>query len=188
MEFNIHKFIRQLTKNLLLSIFFVIYLVLFVYLFFNKGIYVDGHFYKKSANLTQITYSANSIGADFDKIVLEKFIDKSIITIDDKYTVTVFSSGSFDNVVSTSSEISSIDADWLSIANQNAEKIRGFGQKPWFGVVIIYILFFLSKKYNVQLYSFFRRGKAAGEKYYRCFDIAFNIFCVAALIYLIIPF
>ena len=121
MEFNLHKFIRHLTKNLLLSIFFVIYLVLFVYLFFNKGIYVDGHFYKKSANLTQITYSANSLGADFDKIVLEKFIDKSIITIDDKYTVTVFSSGSFDNVVSTSSEISTIDADWLSIANQSAE-------------------------------------------------------------------
>ena len=188
MEFNLHKFIKKFNRHLLLSIFVVLYLVIFVYLFFNKGIYIDGHFYKKSANLTQITYSSSSIGADFDKIVLKKFIDKSIITIDDEYTVSVFSSGSFDNVVSVDSEISSIDADWLSIALQEAESIRGFGKKPWFAVVIMYILFFLSKKYNVQLYSFFCRGKAAGEKYYRCFDIAFNAFCIIALIYLIIPF
>lgn len=188
MEHFIFKLNRKFTKNLAVSIFLVVYLIIFWFLFFNKGIYLDGHFYKKSANLTQITYSASSFGADFNKIVLEKYMDKSLITIDDTYTVSVFYSGSFDKVVSVDKTISNIDADWLSIASQEAERIRGFGNKPWYAVVLVYILFFLAKKYNVQLYSFFRKGRAAGEKYYRYFDAAFTVFCITALIYLIIPF
>ncbi len=188
MDFFKNKFTKHLTKNLAISIFFVFYLIIFVYLFLNKGIYLDGHFYKKSANLTQITYKASSLNADFEQIVLEKYIDKSLITIDGKYTVSVFSSGSSDNVVSVDNEISHIDADWLSIANQDSERMRCFGNKPWHLVVLVYILFFLAKKYNVQLYSFFRKGRAAGEGYYKAFDAIFSIFCIAVLIYLIIPF
>ncbi|MBE6887268.1 MAG: hypothetical protein E7484_02470 [Ruminococcaceae bacterium] len=188
MEHFSFQFTKKFTKNLAVSIFFVVYFIIFWFLFFNKGIYLDGHFYKKSATLTQITYSASSLGADFDRIVLEKYMDKSLITIDDKYMVSVFSSGSFDTVVSADREIENISADWPAIASQKAERIRGFGNKPWYAVALVYILFFLAKRYNVQLYSFFRKGRAAGEKYYRYFDAAFTVFCIAALIYLIIPF
>lgn len=183
-----NNFTQKLTRNLAISIFLAVYLVVFFFLFTGKGIYINGHFYKKSANLTQITYSASSIGADFDQIVLEKFIDKSIITIDNKYTVSVFSSGSFSTVASVDSSLTDIDADWVAIAEQRAETMRGFGKKPWFAVAAFYIVFFVSKKYNVQLYSFFRKGKAAGENYYRIFDTVFSIFCILALVYLIIPF
>lgn len=188
MEQFINKLTNHFSKYLALSIFLVFYLVVFWYLFFNKGIYVDGHFYKKSANLTQVCYTASSIGAEYKQIVLEKYIDKSLITIDGEYTVSVFSDGSSEPVVTADSRLADTAADWVSIANQDAEGIRGFGQKPWFAVVIIYVLFFLAKKYNVQIYSFFRRGRAAGENYYRYFDRVFNIFCIVALIYLILPF
>lgn len=188
MEQFIRKFTKKSTRILALSVFLVTYLIIFSFLFLQKGIHLDGHFYKKSANLTQITYTAASFGADFEQIVLQKFIDKSLITIDGMHTVTVFSSGSFNTVVSVDRALADTNADWVSIASQEAENIRGFGSKNWIAVLVIYILLFLSRHYNTQIYNFFRKGKAAGENYYRVFDITFVAACIAALIYFILPF
>ena len=188
MDFFKNKFTLKSAKNIAISIFFVFYLIIFAYLFLNKGIYLNDHFYKKSANLTQITYSAASLNAEFEQITLEKYIDKSIITVDKVYIVTVFNEDSVSAIVKTDPALEKVNVDWLSIARQDAEKMRGFGNKPWYLAVIVCILFFLAKQYNVQLYAFFHRNKAAGESYYKLFDTAFTIFCIIVLIYLIIPF
>ena len=177
----------KFTRHLAFSVFLVLYLVVFAFLFTQKGIYLDGGFYKKSANLTKITYTAASPNCDFEQITLQKFIDKSLITVDGQYEVSVFSSGSFHTVVSVDSNLETFSADWVRIASQEAEGIRGFGSKSRIAVPAIYILLFLSRKYNVQLYTLFNRGKAAGENYYRVFDIVFVVLCIAGLIYFIIP-
>ena len=188
MDFFKNKFTQKLTRNIAISIFFVFYLIIFVYLFLNKGIYLNGHFYKKSANLTQITNSAASLNAEFEQITLEKYIDKSIISIDNKHSVTILNPESTNPVITTDTVLEGINADWVSIARQDAERMRRFGNKPWYLVVLVYVLFFAAKKYNVQLYTFFHRNKAAGEAYYKAFDTIFTVFCMIALIYLIIPF
>ncbi len=188
MKFFSTKRSTKFTRHLAFSLFLVLYLVVFAFLFMQKGIYLNSHFYKKSANLTEITYSAASAACDFEQIKLQKFIDKSLITVDGQYEVNVFSSGSFHTVVSVDKSLEHLDADWVAIASQQAERIRGFGNKRWVWVLCIYALLFLSRKYNVQLYSFFNRGKAAGENYYRIFDIVFVSACIAGLIYFIIPF
>ena len=188
MDFFKNRFTLKSTKNFAISIFFVFYLVVFIYLFLNKGIYLNGHFYKKSANLTQVTYTAASLNAEFEQITLEKYIDKSIITVDNAYTVKVFNADSVSAVVRADPALEKVNIDWISIARQDTERIRGFGNKPWYVAVIMCVLFFLAKQYNVQIYAFFRRNKAAGESYYKIFDTIFTLFCIIVLIYLIIPF
>lgn len=177
--YNIRK---KITRTFYLFIFLIIYFITFWFMFFTKGIFVNEHFYKKSANLNTITYSAFDVGCEFDKIVLQKQIDKSIITVDGKYIVTVFNNN---DIIYSSDE--KIDLDWEKIATQKGETIRKLGQRPWPLAIILAIVFFIARKYNAQIYSFIYRNRAAGEKYYKYFDIIFSIFCIFTLIYLILP-
>lgn len=187
MEHLFTKFTNKFTRHLAISIFLVLYLVFFIFLFTQKGIHLYGHFYKKSANLTQITYKAASFGADFKEIKLQKFIDKSLITVDDSFSVTVYADKSFDIVAGSDTTVMP-DIDWALISSQKAERMRGFGSKHWAAVGAVYILLFLSRHYNTRLYSFFNKNKAAGENYYRIFDRFFVAACIMALIYFILPF
>ncbi len=177
--YNIRK---KFTKTFCLSIFMIVYFTIFWFMFFTKGIFINEHFYKKSANLNTITYSAFDVGCEFDKIVLQKKIDKTIITVDDKYIVTVFNNN---DIVYSSDE--KIDIDWKKIATQKGETIRKLGKRPWPLAIIFAVLFFVVRKYNSQIYSFVYKNKVAGEKYYKYFDIIFSIFCIFTLIYLILP-
>ncbi|MBQ7283653.1 MAG: hypothetical protein IJW74_02195, partial [Oscillospiraceae bacterium] len=93
MGFNNNKLSLNFSKKIILALFLVLYLIVFWFLFFTKGIYVDGHFYKKSANLTTITYTCRNPFADYKKIVLQKQLGGAVITIDDAYILTVNSSG-----------------------------------------------------------------------------------------------
>ncbi len=173
---------NKLTKATALFIFFVIYFIVFWFMFFTKGIFINEHFYKKSANLNTITYSAFDFGCDFEQIVMKKQIDKTVITVDDKYTVTVTNQNEV-----IPSQNTDIELNWSEIASQKGETVRKLGQRPWPLAIIVAIIFFFAKKYNTQIYSFIYKNHAAGENYYKYFDILFSILCVAVLIYLVLP-
>ncbi len=187
MELYIRQLTSKLKKHLILTIFFVLYFMAFWFLFFTKGIYVDGHFYKKSANLTTITYTCKNSAAEFEKIVLQKQLDYSIITLDDDYVLTVNSAGgvSIDGNMGPDSTLP--DARWDLIADQSAERNRGFGSKPWILVLVVFVVMFIVKRYSTQVYTLFRKNRAAGESYYKAVDIIFKVVCIAGLVYLIIP-
>lgn len=180
-------FLQSLKKHLIISVLLVLYLIAFWFLFFAKGIYVDGYFYKKSANLTTVTYTCKNPSADFKRIILEKQLNKSVITIDDSYVLTVNSAGGVSIDGNTGPDSNLPDARWDLIANQSAERSRGFGSKPWYIVILIFCAMFLIRKYSTQFYSFIFKNKAAGEGYYKAVNIAFNIVYIAGLVYLIIP-
>jgi len=187
MELYIRQLTNKLKKHLILTIFFILYFISFWFLFFTKGIYVDGHFYKKSANLTTVTYTCKSPSADFEKIVLQKQLDYSIITIDDDYMLTVNSAGgvSIDGNMGPDSTLP--DARWDLIADQSAERNRGFSNKPWVLVLVLFAGMFVLKRYSTQVYTLLRKNRAAGENYYKAVDIVFKAVYIAGLIYLIIP-
>ena len=179
---------NNFAKNILLALFFVIYLIIFWFLFFTKGIYVDGHFYKKSANLTTVTYTCRNPFADYKKIVMQKQMNTTIIAVDDAYVLTVNSAGGVSIEGDMGLTQTLPDARWDLIATQEAETSRGIVLKQsYITVFILYALFFLAKHYNTRIYEFFRRSKAPGENYYRIFDKAFTVITIAVLIYFILP-
>lgn len=178
---------KKILPRLLLSLLCAVYLVVFCLLFFSKGIFVDGHFYRKSANLTAVTYKAASVGALYDRIVLKKYIDYCTIDLDDKATVTVYDDGSTDLNIHTVFTGQYSDEKWQQIATQQAETMRFFGKKPWLLPVVGAVLLFLAKRYSTQVYTFLFPRKAAGEGWYRLVDRAFYICLVLVLLYLVIP-
>ncbi|MBR2029217.1 MAG: hypothetical protein IKA10_09600 [Oscillospiraceae bacterium] len=185
-------FINRLTlkfnKILKLSVFFAVYLVVLWFSFSSKGIFVDGHFYKKSANMTTITYTCRNPFADFKKIILEKQVDGSVIKIDDSYTLTVNKNGDVSIADNTSIDGNLPDARWDLIANQSAESTRiAATHQPYFLVFIVYGLFALSRIYSAKVYEFVFRNRAAGESYYRIFNIVFTVITAAVMVYFILP-
>ncbi|MBE6894599.1 MAG: hypothetical protein E7483_03280 [Ruminococcaceae bacterium] len=186
MDFT-NKSIPRFTKVITLSVFFILYLAVLWFSFNSKGIYLDGHFYKKSANLTTVTYTCRNPFAHHKKIVLQKQVDKSVITIDGSQQITVNKDSSWQQTAG-STDAFVTETDWVYIAQQKAETTRGNARKqPYFIVFIIYILFALSKIFSAKIYEFFFRGKAAGEKYYKIFDIVFDAVTAVVLIYFILP-
>ena len=183
----ITPFVQKFKKHLLLSLLFILYLFAFWFLFFTKGIYVDGHFYRKSANLTTITYTCKSPFADFKSIRLEKQLNSSVITIDDSCVMTVNSDGIVSLEKGAFTEETLPHAQWDRIADQSAEQNRGFGTKPWVLVLLLFAAVSLIKRYSTEVYTFLRRNRAAGEGYYKAVDIAFRLVWIAGLVYLIIP-
>ena len=179
---------RKFLRCLLLSLFIAVYAAVFFFSFFSKGIFVDGKFYRKSANLTSVTYKAASIGADYRQIVLKKYIDYCTIHLDDKSTVTVYPDGSTDLEIHTQFTGTYSDEMWQHIAAQSAETIRGFGNKPWFVPVMAVVLLFAAKLNSTRLYSLIFPQKAAGERWYTFVDRTFYICLVFVLLYLVIPF
>lgn len=178
----------NLSKILKLSVFFVVYLVVLWFSFSSKGIFVDGHFYRKSANMTTVTYTCRNPFADFKRIRLEKQVDKSVITLDDSYTITVNSKGGVSTEGNTGIADNLPDARWDLIADQSAESSRiAATHQPYFLVFIVYGLFVLSKIYSAKVYEFIFRNRAAGENYYRIFDIVFTVITVSVMIYFILP-
>jgi len=183
----INKYIPRFNKVIALSVFFVLYLVVLWFSFTAKGIYFDGHFYKKSANLTTITYICRNPFASHKKIVLQKQVDISVVTVDDTYEFTVNKDGSWQQTDSTGIDIAP-GFDWNVIAHQNAETTRGNARKqPYFVVFVVYALFVLSKIFSTKIYEIIFKGKAAGERYYKIFDIVFDVITAVVLIYFILP-
>ena len=186
MDFN-NKPTVKLSKTLILSVFFALYLVFLWFSFSSKGILVDGHFYKKSANMTTITYTCRNPFAQHKKIVLQKQVNENIITVDDSFIVTVSKDGTVTKNDNMGDDILPL-ADWASIAKQNSESSRAAAtHQPYFLVFIVYGLFVLSKIYSAKVYEFFFRNRAAGENYYRFFDIVFTVVTAAVMIYFILP-
>ena len=183
----ITPFFRKLAKHLVFTAFIVLYLVAFWLLFFTKGIYVDGHFYKKGANLTTITYTCRNPLADYKTITLQKQKDSATITVDDDYTLTVNSAGgiSIESDKSISQKLP--DAEWDKIADQSAERNRGFGKKRWIITLLLMIGAFFANRYSTEVYNFFNRNKAANDRYYLWVNRISKAIYILGLIYLIIP-
>lgn len=179
--------ISRRIKIIFLSVFFVFYAVFLWLSLSQTGILIDGHFYKKNANMTTITYSCSNMFADCRKITLQKQFESTVITIDENCTMTFDKSG---NIVESDCANGFIlpEADWSAVASQDAEITKGTAKKqPYFLVFIVYALFLLSKIFNTKVYEFFFKGKAAGESYYKAFDVIFTIVTLAVLIYFILP-
>lgn len=182
-----HKIPKRTPAAVCAAVAAAVYIAVFCILFFAKGIYVNSSFYRKSANLTTVSYKAASLGADFEGIVLNKLMDYSTITVDGKTTVTVYPDKTFTvSGEEINPEIFN-SIDWVTIANQSNEGIRGFGSKHWALAFILWLVLLLCKIYGVQLYELLNPNKAAGEGYYRLLDVAFYLCSAAVLIYLVIP-
>lgn len=184
----ITPFFRKLAKHMILTIFFLIYLVAFWFLFFTKGIYADGHFYRKSANLTTITYTCSSPLAEYKTITLQKQVDGAVITVDEEYVLTVNSNGVVSPENGTFAEQSFSDVDWNRIADQSAERNRGFGEKWWIATLVIMAAALFVNRYSTKVYNFFNRSKAANESYYLWVGRISKAIFIIWMIYLIIPF
>ena len=177
----------KFSKIFILSVFFAIYLVILWFSFSAKGIFVDGHFYRKSANMTSVTYTCRNPFADYKKIVLQKQVDGAVITIDGRYTISVHSDGSWQQT-DNSSLIILPNTDWASVADQSAESSRiAATHQPYFLTFIVYGLFALSKIYSTKVYEFLFKNRAAGENYYRIFDMVFTFATAAVMLYFILP-
>ena len=186
MDFN-NKPTMKPGKTLLLSVFFVLYLAILWFSFSSKGIMADGHFYKKSASMTTITYTCRNPFAQHKKIVLQKQVDKNIITVDDTFTVTVTKDGTIEKNAGMPDDIFAL-TDWVAIADQSTEASRAAStHQPYFMVFIVYGLFVLSKIYSTKVYEFLFKNRAAGENYYKVFDIVFTVVTAAVMIYFILP-
>ena len=183
----ITPFFRKLAKHMILTIFFLIYLVAFWFLFFTKGIYADGHFYRKSANLTTITYTCSSPLAEYKTITLQKQVDGAVITVDGEYILTVDSNGVVSPENGTFAEQSFSDVDWSRIADQSAERNRGFGEKWWIATLVIMAAALFVNRYSTEVYNFFNRSKAANESYYLWVGRISKAIFIIGMIYLIIP-
>ena len=183
----INKHSIKFSKLFILSVFFALYLGLLWFSFSSKGIYADGHFYKKSANMTTITYTCRNPFARHKEIVLQKQVNKNIITIDNTFTVSVHNDGTVTKSDNMSDDILP-DTDWTAIARQDTESSRGTStRQPYFLVFIVYGLFTLSKIYSASVYGFFFKNRAAGESYYRIFDIVFTVVTAVVMVYFILP-
>ena len=175
------------SKLFILSVFFVLYLIVFWLSFFSKGIFVQEHFYRKSSNLTAVTYTCRNPFAEYKKIVLQKQVDKDTLTIDGAYTVNVYKDGTVEKSENMPDDILP-GTDWAAVADQSLEGSRGFltGQ-PYFLVFILYVLLALSKIYSTRVYSILFRNRAAGESYYRIFDNVFTAATIIVMVYFILP-
>ena len=181
-KYNIH--LSKISAPLLLS---AIYLGIFWFSFFSKGIFIDGNFYKKSANMTTVTYSCRNPFADYKKIVLQKQKSGAEIIIDNRYKIVVDGHGNWQQTDSTGLTVLP-DEPWHLVAQQATETSRGPSSRQPYGVVLIgYILFVLAKIFNPRVYSFFFRNRAAGEGYYRGFNIVFVAVTAVVLVYFILP-
>ena len=180
-------FIKKFRKNLLVCALIALYLVAFWLLFFTKGIYVNDHFYKKSANLTQITYTSRNPLADFDSIIVQKYVDKTAISVDDAYIIDVSANGSW-SCTEYAGDTSVIDKiDWYAIATQQTEQNRGFGQKCWIFALVCLVVTLYCRFNSTKLYEIFNKNKAAGEGYYKLINISTAVVVAAVLVYLILP-
>ena len=186
MNFFKKQFTSKPGKIAVTALFCVVYILFLWFTFMSKGIYIDGHFYKKSSNLTTITYTRTSQGADFDTIVLKKHKDRSELTVDGVYKIVVNQNG---NAIAADDASAAVldKADWTSIASQKAEGIRGFGRKPWVAVLAVYGLILLTKVFSTKLYGIFKPGHAANENYYKIIDRVFYTATVLVLVFIAIP-
>ena len=185
MGFNSNKHTLKFTKTILLALIFALYFVILWFSFSSKGIYLDGHFYKKSANLTTVTYTCNSPFAQYKKIILEKQVDKTEITIDSSHTITIDNDG---NWRQTGGDALPGNVNWSAIAQQQTETTRGSAKKQQYIIVsACYIAFAVSKFYSTKVYEFLFKNKAAGENYYRVFNIVFAVVTVIVMIYFLLP-
>ena len=180
-------FVKKFRKNLLFCALIILYLVAFWLLFFTKGIYVNGSFYKKSANLTQISYTSASPFADFDSIVVQKYVDSTTVTVDDVYTITVTDDGSwiYTGYISDTSTLENID--WYAVAAQQTEQNRGFGTKLWIPSLLCLVFAVLAKYNSTKLYELFNKNKAANETYYKMVNTITTVIIIVCLVYFIIP-
>ena len=180
--------IKKFRRNLLVCALVILYLIAFWLLFFTKGIYVNGSFYRKSANLTQISYTSASPLADFDSIVVQKYVDSTTVTVDNTCTVTVSADGSWvcSDTVAENSALNGID--WHAVATQQTEQNRGFGTKLWIPALLCLAFAVFAKFNSTKLYEYFNKNKAANERYYKLVDVITKIVIIAVLLYLIIPF
>ena len=180
--------IQKFRKHLLVCALIILYLVAFWLLFFTKGIYVNGSFYKKSANLTQISYTSASPFADFDSIVVQKYVDSTTVTVDDVYTITVTDDGSwiYTGYISNTSTLENID--WYAVATQQTEQNRGFGTKLWIPSLLCLVFSVFAKYNSTKLYELFNKNKAANEKYYKLTNTITTVIIIVCLVYFIITF
>lgn len=186
MNFFKKRFTSKPRRIAAAALFCVVYILFLWFTFMSKGIYIDGHFYKKSSNLTTITYTCTSSKADFDTIVLKKHKDRSEITVDGVYKIIIDQSGTATAANDASAAV--LDAaDWASVASQKAEGIRGFGRKPWKIVLAVYALILLAKVFSTKLYSIFKPGHAASENYYKTVDMIFYISTLLVPVFISIP-
>ena len=183
----VRPLIQKFRKHLLVCALIILYLVAFWLLFFTKGIYVNGSFYRKSANLTQITYTSASPFADFDSIVVQKYVDSTTVTVDDVYTINVNSDGSwiYTGYMGDISPLENID--WNALAAQQTEHNRGFGTKLWIPAILCLVAAVCAKLNSTKLYEFFNKNKAANERYYKLVDVTVKAVVIIVLVYLIIP-
>ena len=79
------------------------------------------------------------------------------------------------------------DARWDLIADQSAERNRGFGEKWWILTLVLMTVAFAVNRYSAQVYSFFHKNKAANENYYLWVGRLSKAVYVVGLVYLIIP-
>ena len=185
MDFT-NKTTPKLNKKLILSIFLAVYPVVFWLSFSSKGIFVNGHFYKKSANMTTVTYNCRNPFAEYKKIVLQKQFDSSVITVDNKYVITVSDNGSWQQTAGENAV--TFDIDWSLISNQSTENLRGLStNQPYFIVLIFYLLCVIFRVFSAQIYHFIFRNRAAGENYYKVISKVFTIATVMIMVYFILP-
>ncbi|MEG0020883.1 MAG: hypothetical protein RR728_10070 [Oscillospiraceae bacterium] len=184
MEFSLEFFKKNIKKSVCLAIFFIVYIIIFLFMFFSKGIFVNDNFYKKSANINTITYTAVKNSTP-KTLVVQKQIGGGGKIIADGAEIVLSSDGTVTYPDGFNQEL--VTAETVkSIILQRGETHRGSGNFTWIFVAIIYIVFMLLKRFNTQIYIFFNRSKAPGESYYKYFDFGFTLFCIVALIYLIV--
>ena len=177
------KFNFNIKRSIFIIFLFIVYIVVFCNIFFAKGIFINGEFYKKSANLTTVTYSSYSLNCTFDVIKLEKQLSKSIIKIDDKYSFELEN-----GVCSPTSLPENITCDDLiNIASQQNETTFKLGTKHWQIPIIIFAVLFLLKFNSTKIYYILNKNKAPKENYYKITDIVFYTVSALILIYFIIP-
>ena len=107
--------------------------------------------------------------------------------MDDDYTLTVNNTGGISIESDNSISQKLPDAEWDKIADQSAERNRGFGKKRWILTLVLMISAFLVNRYSTGVYNFFNRNKAANDRYYLWVGRISKAFYILGLIYLIIP-
>ena len=125
--------------------------------------------------------------AEYKTITLQKQVDGAVITVDGEYILTVDSNGVVSLENGTFAEQSFSDVNWSRIADQSAERNRGFGEKWWIATLVIMAAALFVNRYSTEVYNFFNRNKAANESYYLWVGRISKAIFIIGMIYLIIP-
>ncbi|MEG1782249.1 MAG: hypothetical protein RR253_03255 [Oscillospiraceae bacterium] len=180
----------KLIRNIAVAFVFVVWLLIYLFLFSSKGIYLNDNFYKKSPTIKNISYNAVKSRAIPQNILMTKHIGTAYTFVIDGQSVD-FTLSSLENGEATAvvegyagDEFMGISlTDLAKIALQKDETIRG--RLPSFLCVLALVILALLAKLNAaKLYGIKNKTKVPGEKYFLYFDIILCGISVLGILYL----